>query len=62
MNDQVKAALASYARTFAAVTLFAISQGETDPKKILLGALCATLGPLVRALNPNDVAFGKNAL
>ena len=62
MNEQLKAALASYLRTFAAVVIFAVSQGETDVKKILLGAVCAVLGPLARAVNPNDTAFGKNAL
>lgn len=61
MNDQLKAALASYLRTFAAVVAFAVSQGETDVKKILLGAVIAVIGPAARAVNPNDPAFGRGA-
>lgn len=57
-NAQLQAMLASYLRTFAAVVAFAISQGETDVKKILLGAVCAVVGPAARALNPKDGAFG----
>lgn len=58
---QLQAILASYLRTFAAVAAFAISQGETDVKKILLGAVCAVLGPLARAVNPKDGSFGVGA-
>ena len=60
MNTQVKAALASYARSFVVAALTLVLAGTTDPKTIALAGLGAVAGPLLRALNPNDTAFGKN--
>ena len=54
MNDQLKAALASYARSFIVAALTLVLAGTTDLKVIALA------GPLLRALNPNDTSFGKN--
>jgi hypothetical protein len=59
-NDQIKAALASYGRSFLVAVLTTISIGNTDVKDILLAGLIAVTGPALRALNPNDTAFGKN--
>jgi len=58
MNKQLKAALASYARSAAVAVLVAISMGKTDVKELLVAAAIAVAAPLSRALNPNDPAFG----
>jgi hypothetical protein len=58
MNAQLKAALASYARSAAVAILVAISMGKTDVKQILLAGAIAIAAPLSRAINPNDPAFG----
>jgi hypothetical protein len=59
MNAQMKAALASYARSAAVAIVVAISMGKTDPKEILIAGAIAVAAPLSRALNPKDPAFGK---
>jgi hypothetical protein len=61
MNTQIKAVLASYARTALAAALGMVLAGHTDLKSIGLAALGAVAGPLLRALNPNDAAFGVGA-
>jgi len=60
MNDQLKAALASYARSFIVAALTLVLAGTTDLKTIALAGVVAVAGPLLRAINPNDTAFGKN--
>ena len=59
MKKQLKAALASYARSAAVAILVAVSMGKTDVKELLLAGAIAIAAPLSRALNPNDPAFGK---
>lgn len=57
-TEQLKAALASYARSILASVLALYMAGVTDPKD-LWTALIAALAPVaIRALNPNDKAFG----
>ena len=57
-TEQLKKMLASYGRTFAVTAAYAFSQGNNDPKDILLVALIAVVGPGLRAVNPKDPAFG----
>jgi len=61
MNKQLQAALSSYARTAISAAAAMYMAGHTDPKDIAAAALAAVLGPLARALNPKDKAFGKVA-
>ncbi len=58
-NSQIKAALASYGRSVlgAAVALYA--SGVTDPKTLAYSLLGAIVPVALRAVNPNDKAFGK---
>ena len=58
-NSQIKAALASYGRSVlgAAVALYA--SGVTDPKTLAYALLGAVVPVAMRAVNPNDKAFGK---
>jgi hypothetical protein len=58
MNKKMKSALASYARSFAVAVLTAYSMGQTEVEDLAVAGLIAILGPAIRALNPNDSAFG----
>lgn len=57
-SKKLKAVIASYARTFVAVVTYAVVNGETDIKAIIIAGLVAVVGPAIRAVNPNDPAFG----
>ena len=57
-SKKLKAIVASYARTFVAVVTYAVVNGETDIKAIVIAGLVSVVGPAIRAVNPNDPAFG----
>jgi hypothetical protein len=58
LNDKTKAMLASYGRSVLASGLALYMAGVTDPKD-LWAALVAAVAPVaLRAINPNDKAFG----
>ena len=58
INDNTKAMLASYGRSVLASGLALYMAGVTDPKD-LWAALVAAIAPVaLRAINPNDPAFG----
>ena len=61
MNKQLQAALASYVRTAVSAAAAMYMAGHTDAKSLGMAALGAIIGPLARAVNPNDPAFGKGA-
>ena len=61
MNKQIQAVLASYARTAVSAAAAMYMAGHTDAKSIGMAALAAILGPLARAVNPKDGAFGVGA-
>ena len=54
----MKSALASYARSFAVAVVTAYSMGQTEVEDLILAGVIAILGPAIRAMNPNDTAFG----
>ena len=58
-ESQIKAVLASYGRSVlgAAVALYA--SGVTDPQTLAYALLGAIVPVALRAVNPNDSAFGK---
>ena len=57
-TEQLKAVLGSYGRSVLASGLALYMAGVTDPKD-LWTALVAAIAPVaLRALNPNDKAFG----
>jgi hypothetical protein len=59
MNTQIKNMLASYGRSVLGAGLALYMAGVTDPLD-LWTALVAALAPVaLRAINPNDTAFGK---
>ena len=58
INDKTKALLASYGRSVLASGLALYMAGVTDPSD-LWAALVAAIAPVaLRAINPNDKAFG----
>ena len=58
-KEQLKAMLESYGRSVLASGLALYMAGVTDPKD-LWTALVAAIAPVaLRALNPNDKAFGR---
>jgi hypothetical protein len=59
MLKEMKCAGASYLRAAASAVLGAYIAGQTNPKLLLSLALSAVAAPLLRALNPNDKAFGS---
>ena len=61
MNNEVKAMLASYARSFLAAALALYGTGETGWKALLAAGLSAVVPVAIRAINPKDPAFGKVA-
>jgi hypothetical protein len=59
MNTQMKNLLASYGRSVLGAGLALYMAGVTDPLD-LWTALVAALAPvLLRAINPNDAAYGR---
>lgn len=59
MNNKTQALLASYGRSVLGAGIALYMSGVTDPKD-LWTALVAGLAPVaLRALNPNDKAFGR---
>lgn len=59
MNEQLKAALASYARSVLAGASALYLAGVTDPVDLAWSLLAALLPVVLRAVNPNDTAFGR---
>lgn len=58
MKAQMKSALWSYCRTALSAVLGAWIAGQTDPKLLVSLAISSVAAPLLRAVNPNDPAFG----
>lgn len=59
MDAKMKAMLMSYGRSVLASGLALYMAGVTDPKD-LWAALVAAIAPVaLRAINPNDKAFGR---
>lgn len=59
MNAQLKAMLASYARSVLAGASTLYLAGVTDPVDLAWSLLAAFLPVVIRAVNPNDTAFGR---
>lgn len=59
MNTKVKSALASYGRSVLAGVATLYLAGVTDFADLAWSLLAAVLPVALRALNPNDPAFGK---
>ena len=58
MNEQIKALLASYGRSVLGAAIALYMSGVTDPKTLAYSLLAALAPVALRAINPNDKAFG----
>ena len=61
LSPQVKAMVASYARSFGGAALALYMTGNTNPSDLLAAGVAAVAPMLVRYLNPKDIAFGRTA-
>ena len=61
MNQKLAAILGSYARAAVAAVLALYLAGETNPKTLALAALTGVAGPLLKALDSSDPAYGRGA-
>jgi hypothetical protein len=59
MNEQVKALLASYGRSVLGAAIALYMSGVTDPKTLAYSLIAALAPVALRAVNPNDKAFGR---
>lgn len=59
MNEQIKAALASYGRSVLGAATALYASGVTDPQTLAYSLLGALVPVVLRAANPNDKAFGR---
>jgi hypothetical protein len=57
-TEQLKALLASYGRSVLGAVLALYMSGVTDPKTLAYSLLAAIAPVAIRAINPNDKAFG----
>jgi len=61
MNQKLVAILGSYARAAVAAVLALHLAGETNLKTLALAALTGVAGPLLKALDASDPAYGRGA-
>lgn len=61
LTPQLKKVLGSYGRSALAAVVALYLAGITDWRLLVNAAIAAVLGPLIRALNPKDKAFGLAA-
>ena len=59
MNEQIKAALASYGRSVLGAATAMYASGVTDPETLAYSLLGALVPVILRAANPSDKAFGR---
>lgn len=60
-SKALQAAGLSYIRSAASAAVALYLAGQTDPKVLLNAFIGGLIGPLARALNPKDKAFGITA-
>jgi hypothetical protein len=58
-TEQIKALIASYGRSVMGAAIALYMSGVTDPKTLAYSLVAALAPVALRALNPNDSAFGR---
>jgi hypothetical protein len=58
-TEQLKALLASYGRSVLGAGIALYMSGVTDPKTLAYSLIAALAPVALRAVNPNDKAFGR---
>lgn len=59
MNKKTQALLASYGRSVLGAAIALYMSGVTDPKTLAYSLVAALAPVALRAINPNDTAFGR---
>lgn len=59
MNEKMKAMIASYGRSVLGAAIALYMSGVTDPKTLAYSLVAALAPVALRAINPNDSAFGR---
>lgn len=59
MDAKIKAMLASYGRSVLGAVLALYMAGITDPMDLWTALVAAAAPVILRAINPNDPAFGR---
>lgn len=62
MNAEKLVAMAgSYLRAALAAVIALYLAGETNPKNLLMAGIAAIAGPVLKALDPKETAFGRGS-
>jgi hypothetical protein len=62
MNTEKLVAIAgSYLRAAFAAVIALYLAGETNPKNLLMAAVAAIAGPVLKALDPKETTFGRGS-
>ena len=60
-KDKLVAIASTYFRAAFAACLALYLAGETSPKALLTAAVAAVAGPVLKALDPQAIEFGKGS-
>lgn len=60
-KKKLEAIVATYLRAAAAAIIALYLSGVTDPKSLLMAGVAAIAGPVLKALDPKETAFGRGA-
>ena len=60
-KEQLVSAFGSYIRASLASVVALYMAGQTDPKTLINAFVAGLVGPLAKALNPKDKAYGIGA-
>ena len=60
MKANNQALLASYGRSVVGAVIAVYMTGATNPTDYVKAAIAALIPPVMRWVNPNDTAFGRN--
>ena len=60
-KDKLKAIATTYLRAAIASVIALYLAGETNPKNLLVAAVAAVAGPVLKAIDPTEKAFGRGA-
>lgn len=60
-TEKLQAIAATYFRAAFAAVLAMYLAGETNPKSLLMAAIAAVAGPVLKALDPKASEFGRGS-
>ena len=60
-KKKLEAIAATYLRAAIASVIALYLSGITDPKALLMAGVAAVAGPVLKALDPKETAFGRGA-